>query len=75
MSRYVTVKLTETEASAIVTALTCEIPTRFAAAHNDLGERCDSPRGQGAIDDDVPAMERALKKVRAARSPAGGDRG
>jgi len=58
--------LTRAEAAAVKAALACEIPTRHAAAHNDLGERCDVPRGEGAIDDDVPAMERALKKVRKA---------
>lgn len=58
------VKFTDQEAEAVRVALECEIPTRHEAAHNDLGERCDLPRGQGAIDDLVPAMERALKKMR-----------
>ena len=66
MARYVKTNLTETEAKAVLSALRCEIPTRHAAAHNDLGERCDVPRGKGAIDDDVPAMERAEKKIEAA---------
>jgi hypothetical protein len=68
MGRYVNLKLTAQEASAVQSALECEITTRHAAAHNDLGERCDLPRGQGAIDDDVPAMERALAKVKRERS-------
>lgn len=66
MARVVTPNFTEAEAAAVRCALECEIPTRHAAAHNDLGERCDVPRGQGAIDDQVPAMERALKKLREA---------
>lgn len=66
--RYVTLKLTQKEATAVELALSCEIPTRHSAAYNDLGERCDVPRGRGAIDDDVPAMERALKKVRGAKN-------
>lgn len=67
-SRTITLKLTEREAAAVQSALACEIPARHAAAHNDLGERCDVPRGQGAIDDDVPTMERVLKKLRKARA-------
>lgn len=65
MTRYLNLKLTEAEGDAVRAALECEIPTRHAAAHNDFGERCDLPKGQGAIDDPVPAMERALKKVKA----------
>lgn len=64
MARYVTPKLTLAEAHAVISALDCEIPTRRAAAYNDLGKRCDLPRGQGAIDDEVPAMQRALAKFR-----------
>lgn len=65
MTRYLNLKLTEAEAEAVQAALECEIPTRHAAAHNAFGERCDLPKGQGAIDDNVPAMQRALKKIRA----------
>ncbi len=64
MARYVNLKLTESEAAAVEAALECEIVSRHAAAHNDWGERCDVPRGEGAIDDHVPAMERVLKKMR-----------
>jgi hypothetical protein len=64
--RYVNLKLTQAEAKAVISALDCEIPTRHAAAHNNFGERCDLPRGQGAIDDEVPAMQRALAKAKAA---------
>jgi len=63
----VTLKLTDLEAEAVEYALDCEIPTRRAAAYDDCRSRNDVPRGQGAIDDSVPGMERALTKLRAAR--------
>lgn len=65
--RYVNLKLTRAEAEAVLSALDCEIPTRTSAALGEFsGERNEPPRGQGAIDDEVPAMERALAKVKAA---------
>lgn len=70
MARYVRLDLTEAEAEAVEYALTCEIPARHSAAHDRDGKRIDLPRGEGAIDDCVPGMERALRKLRDAK---GGD--
>jgi len=66
---YITLKLTKRQAKAVQVALECEIVSCIAAAHNSEGERCDVPRGQGAIDDEVPALERALGKIRQACLP------
>lgn len=60
-------RLTKKEIDAIVIALHCEIITRSAGVLNDLGERCDIPQGEGALDDEVPAMKSAMEKLKERR--------
>jgi hypothetical protein len=56
-------KLTSDETWAAMSALEADIATRRSAALNDLGERIEE--GPDAIDAEVPAMERALEKLKA----------
>jgi hypothetical protein len=60
----VKIDLTKKEIYALELALDCEIASRRAAAHNDFEERCDLPKGHGAIDDEVPTMKRLLAKLK-----------
>jgi hypothetical protein len=64
MSRYVNLKLTEKQAAEVRNALECEISSRQSSAYDDLGDRCDVPRGQGAIDDCVPTLGKVVAKLR-----------
>lgn len=56
-------KLTRDETAATLSALEADIATRREAAFNDLSERIET--GPDAIDAEVPAMERALEKLKA----------